>query len=120
MIEIAANIITIHPANKPSIPSIKLQKFIIPIPEITKNMKNNSVLIKENWLERNISLLNNKKTQVKNWDINLNDDDNPLLSSMNPTIVIGKIFKVLKFKDINSYIIARDENTNPPDLGLAI
>lgn len=82
------NIIIMHAVTIPSIPSIKLVKFIIASPQRNK-VKN--IEIKNNWLLKSkfkFENLNKTKT-VKIWEKNLLFEDRFNLSSIKPTNARG-------------------------------
>ena len=102
--------------NKPSIPSIKLKKFIIAAPKIiiigiykTKEVKLN---------DSNSGILNIKNVQVKICIPNLSSDEILNLSSINPTMANGKESKGIKnpFKEEKIELI--EAKIIPPPVGL--
>ena len=81
--------INIHVDSKPSIPSIKLEKFITALIKITKIIIINDWIKKEYWKFKRTFELLIMKIDVTVWDKNLNQDGRLNLSSIKPTIANG-------------------------------
>ncbi len=112
---------TMHPATKPSIPSIKLTKFIIP--EANMRKIKTTTYFREVFsfnlfnIKETFSLLDKIIDTVNNWKINLIFELIFLQSSISPTIAIGKAKRKLEFPSKRLPIILETVNTIPPPVG---